>query len=116
MHIRQLFFAFLLIGCAPNLVGVGPWEYRSTNSSGCSYSPPDSVAMLIRRAETDFDSSPAYPDNGRRPVSVNRVAHCADGRTLIAFSIGGVEDTLAIYIFDAQGEIVDRYLHSFWGN
>lgn len=115
MYIKLLFLAFLVAGCANTGVGVGPWEYKTTDFSGYTNVSADGVAALIRRAENDFNASPAYPDAAPRPISVTRVARRPDGRTLIAFSIGHMSDTRVIYIFNSQGEIVDRYLHSFWG-
>jgi len=97
------------------MVGVGPWEYRAVDVSGYARLSPNGVAALIRRAEEDFRASPAYSDGGPRPISVAGAARGPDGRILIAFSIGGVSDTRAMYIFNSEGEIVDRYLHSFWG-
>lgn len=116
MYVRLLIFVFLVAGCANTMVGVGPWEYKTTDFSGYTNVPFDEVAALIRRAQSDFSVSPAYPEGGPRPISVTRVARRADGRTLIAFTIGVMSDTRAIYVFDSQGEIVDRYLHSFWGH
>ena len=114
MYIRLSIFAFLVVSCASTMSGVGNWEYKTTNFSGYTTVSSDEVPALIRRAEEDFRASPAYPDDGPRRLSVVRVKRRPDGRTLIAFAIGGVSDTLAIYIFGPQGEIVDRYLHSFW--
>jgi hypothetical protein len=32
---------------------------------------------------------------------------------ILAFSFGD-SDSYAIYIFNARGEIIDRYVHSYW--
>jgi hypothetical protein len=95
--------------------GVGNWEYKTTDFSGYATVSSDEVPALISRAEEDFRASPAYPDGGPRRLSVVRVKRRPDGKTLIAFSIDGVSDTFAIYVFDPQGKIVERYLRSFWG-
>ena len=105
----------LAAGCAhPEAKSV--WEYKRSDFSGYTTISSADAANLIRQAERDFRDSPAYPDDGPRPLSVTRVARRSDGTILIAFSIGLMSDTRAIYIFNPEGEIVDRYLHSFWGN
>jgi hypothetical protein len=73
---------------------------------------PQDLTDLVRRAQANFSTSPVAPrfqapiqpiDAGRRP----------DGRTIMAFYFGE-SDRHAIYVFNARGEIIDRYVHSYW--
>jgi hypothetical protein len=105
------------MGCANALAEAAPWQYKATDFSGyVRISPEELPTALIQRAQDDFRAAPAFHEGGPRVISLVRVARGSDGRTLASFSIAGVEDAHAIYVFDVRGRIVERYLHSFWGN
>jgi len=114
MYLKLLFLTSLMTGCTNTVAGVGNWRYESTESSGLANLPLSEVTALIRRAESDFSASPAYPD-GPRPISAIRAGRRPDGTILIMFSVGGVADSRAIYVFNPGGDIADRYLRSSWG-
>lgn len=110
--------ALLAAGCAHATTNASYWPTKATDFSGYTPVSPDQAAGLIARAEADFRVSPLrlYPeDDGARPLLLRRAARRPDGRTLIAFYVDHVSDMYAIYVFNAEGEIIDRYIHSFWG-
>lgn len=112
---RMALPVFFLAGCSGLAQHARPWEYKATDRAGFTRITEQGIAPLIRRAEQDFRASPAFPEHGPRSLEPIAVARHRDGRTLIAFSIGGISDMNAVYLFDIRGEITDRYLHSYWG-
>src|SRR4051794_694313 len=115
MPTRLVLLALLVASCATGTGGALPWEYRGTVRSGYARVAAEGVDALVARAEANFLASPAFAENGPMPLILVGVARRADGRTKLAFAIGGLSDTEAIYVFNSRGEIVDRYLHSYWG-
>jgi len=112
----SIVLAFLLAGCVSNGGGQRAWEWKATDRTGYTRaSTAEGTAPLVARAEADFRVLPAFPEYPPMPLYLAVVAHHQDGRTLLSFRIGAVSDVEAVYIFNAQGEIVDRYLHSYWG-
>ena len=73
---------------------------------------PDNMSDLVRRAQANFSSSPVAP-HFRAPLELGDVGRRPDGRTIMAFYFGN-SDAFAIYIFNARGEIIDRYVFSYW--
>jgi hypothetical protein len=114
MHRTTLLFMLFVAACVSPEAST-TWKYKTSNFFGYTNLSYGEADTLIRRAKEDFQKSPAFLHEKLRPLSVTRVARRSDGTTLIAFSIGMMSDTRAIYVFNPKGEIVDRYLHSFWG-
>jgi len=115
---KSLSCAILIGGCAQTVADAGPWQTKATDFAGYVQVAPDEAAALIARARTDFRASPVrlFPDDeGARPLLLRGVARRPDGTTLLAFYMDGVSDMYAMYVFNARGEIIDRYVHSFWG-
>ncbi len=106
--------AFLACSCASTLAEPPPWEAKAPDLAGYRRVSMESMAEMIRHAEADFRASPAYPDHGPIPISAIGAARRPDGMTVIAFSLAAT-DVNAVYIFNSEGQIVDRYLHSYWG-
>jgi hypothetical protein len=115
MLVRAALLAFLIAGCVGLNSRVRPWEYKTSSREGYARIAGEDLTPLIRRAEVDFRASPAFPEGRPMALEVLGAARHRDGRMLIAFSMGGASDVAAIYIFDSRGEIIDRYLHSYWG-
>ena len=111
-----MIFTFLLAACVSSGGSQRTWDWKQTDGTGYTRaSRLDGIAPLIARAEADFSVSPAFPEYPLRPLYLAVMARHFDGRTLLSFRIGGVSDVEAVYIFNAQGEITERYLHSYWG-
>lgn len=112
MRNKFLYLALLMIGCANPVVHTGPWRYERPDFSGYTRAPPEDVAELVQRAQAAFRSSPVAA-HFRAPIELLQAWRRSDGRTIMVFYFGD-DDALAIYVFNSRGEIIDRYVHSFW--
>ncbi|HVQ06843.1 MAG TPA: hypothetical protein VMS43_00260 [Allosphingosinicella sp.] len=89
-----------------------PWRYERPDLTGYARIDSENVADLVRRAQENFSLSPIAP-RFQAPIELGEAARRSDGRTMMAFYFGE-SDRHAIYIFNARGEIIDRYVHSYW--
>ena len=114
MHIRVTMLTLALLGCASPSREGEPWHYRSVNLSGYRRIQIEAAADLVTAAERNYRESPALGSNNSVEISAVRAGRRPDGRTVIVLDVG-LSDTSIIYIFGPHGQIIDRYLHSFWG-
>lgn len=111
MRRKLLFLAMLANSCTHPASHIGPWRYERHDYSGYPTARSENVADLVRRARANFISSPIAVHF--RYLELVEVWRRPDGKMILAFSFGD-SDSFAIYIFNARGEIIDRYVHSFW--
>lgn len=112
MRGAQLFLVLLAMSCTHPAALTGPWRYERPDLTGYARIDSENVADLVRRAQENFSSSPVAP-RFQAPIELGEAARRSDGRTMMAFYFGE-SDRHAIYIFNARGEIIDRYVHSYW--
>ena len=112
----KMLLCIFLAGCVSTqtLDNAATWEYKSTDRAGYVSVTAHSVNSMVRRAEENFRNNPAFSEFGPHALLFVGAARHLDGRVLIAFSIGGISDVNAVYVFNRRGEIVDKYLHSYW--
>lgn len=108
---KSLFLMLLMVSCTHPVSHTGPWRYERHDYSSYPTVHSEDVANLVPRAEANFSSSP--PAAHFRFLELVNVWRRPDGRMILAFSFGD-SDSFAIYIFNARGEIIDRYVHSYW--
>jgi len=109
----SLFLAIPSIGCATPVAHDGLWRYGQLDHSGCVTTPPGDVAELVRVAEAAFRASPPAPFF-RVPIQLRQACRRSDGRRFLMFYFGS-SDQFAVYVFNTRSDIVDRYVHSYWG-
>jgi hypothetical protein len=109
---KFLYLTLLMIGCATPVVQTGPWRYERPDFSGYTRIPSGDVVELAQRAKANFSASPVAA-HFRAPLQLQEVWRRSDGRTVMVFYFGD-SDARAIFVFDVRGEIIDRYVHSYW--
>lgn len=112
MRGKLLLLVLLAISCTHPIGPTGPWRYERPDLSGYAIIDREDVADLARRAQANFSSSPVAA-HFRAPIELGEAARRPDGQTIMAFYFGE-SDRHAIYVFNARGEIIDRYVRSFW--
>jgi hypothetical protein len=106
-----LFLVLMTISCAHPASLSGPWRYERIDYSNYPTVRSENVADLAQRAQENFTSSPIAAH--MRYLELVGAWRRPDGKMILAFSFGD-SDSFAIYIFNARGEIIDRYVHSYW--
>lgn len=108
---KYLFLVLLIASCMHPVSHTGPWRYERHDYSSYPTVRFEEVASLVPRAEANFGSSPPAPHFSF--LQLFEVRRGPNGSMILAFYFGD-SDSFAIYIFDARGEIIDRYVYTYW--